>query len=77
MEKMQHKYLDVRGLKLHVAEVGTGLLLKFLVDLGVFLFLFIDVQVTCFLNLSRSCCAFHSWISRDLVLMEASDDRCS
>lgn len=47
MEKMQHKYLDVRGLKLHVAEVGTGLLLKFLVDLGVFLFLFIDVQVTC------------------------------
>lgn len=24
MEKIQHKYLDVRGLKLHVADIGTG-----------------------------------------------------
>lgn len=36
MEKIQHKYLDVRGLKLHVAEIGTGLLLKFL--LGAYFF---------------------------------------
>ncbi|KAM7503479.1 hypothetical protein LguiB_002383 [Lonicera macranthoides] len=24
MEKVKHKYVDVRGLKLHVAEIGTG-----------------------------------------------------
>ncbi|KAF5183534.1 Bifunctional epoxide hydrolase [Thalictrum thalictroides] len=24
MEKIQHKYVDIRGLKLHIAEVGTG-----------------------------------------------------
>ncbi|KAK2985506.1 hypothetical protein RJ640_008679 [Escallonia rubra] len=30
MEEIQHKYVDVRGLKLHVAEIGTGPVVVFL-----------------------------------------------
>ncbi|KAA8526397.1 hypothetical protein F0562_008400 [Nyssa sinensis] len=30
MEKIQHKHVDVRGLKLHVAEIGTGPAVVFL-----------------------------------------------
>ncbi|OVA00551.1 Alpha/beta hydrolase fold-1 [Macleaya cordata] len=30
MEQIQHKYIDVRGLKLHVAEIGTGPVIVFL-----------------------------------------------
>ncbi|KAL7000365.1 hypothetical protein U1Q18_001514 [Sarracenia purpurea var. burkii] len=30
MENIQHKYVDVRGLKLHVAEIGTGSAVVFL-----------------------------------------------
>ncbi|KAF5185484.1 Ab hydrolase superfamily protein yfhm, partial [Thalictrum thalictroides] len=24
MDQIQHKYVDIRGLKLHIAEIGTG-----------------------------------------------------
>lgn len=30
MEKIQHKFVDVRGLELHVAEIGTGPVVVFL-----------------------------------------------
>ena len=38
MDKIEHKYLDVRGLKLHVAEIGTGsFYIKLLIGFSSFL----------------------------------------
>ena len=42
MDQIQHKYVNIRGVKLHIAEIGTGLdrLSPFLLLLLSILFIF-------------------------------------
>lgn len=70
MDQIQHKYIHIRGVKLHVAELGTGAW-----DSSLLIYFYHLKKCSNFHWLYRSeSGSIYSWVSRGLVFMEASND---